>query len=99
MSNTFTPGPTPNTMRAANGRIVTIPDGWVLVPPGGAALSRRIKAAGDHYVVAEKKAGRSSPGDSGLRRRPSSAFVQNSKPSDWQFLLATSSAAFSQLKS
>lgn len=51
----FTPGPTPNTVRAADGKIVTVPDGWVLVPPGDAALSRRIKAAGDHFAVAEKR--------------------------------------------
>src|SRR5256885_17052661 len=54
-SNTFTPGPTPNTVRAADGKIVTVPDGWVLLPPGDAALTRRVKAAGDHWVVAEKK--------------------------------------------
>jgi hypothetical protein len=55
MSNAFTPGPTPNTVRSTDGKIVTVPDGWVLVPPGDAALSRRIKAAGDHFAVAEKK--------------------------------------------
>jgi hypothetical protein len=54
-SAVFTPGPTPNTVRAADGKIVTVPDGWVLVPPGDAALSRRIKAAGDHFAVAEKR--------------------------------------------
>jgi hypothetical protein len=53
--NSFTPGPTPNTVCASDGRIVTVPDSWVLVPPGDAALSRRIKAAGDHYAIAEKK--------------------------------------------
>lgn len=55
MSSTFTPGPTPNTVRAADGTLVAIPDGWVLVPPGDAALTRRIKAAGEHFAVAEKK--------------------------------------------
>jgi hypothetical protein len=54
-NNTFSPGPTANTVRSADGKIVTIPDGWILVPPGDAALSRRIKTAGDHYAVAEKK--------------------------------------------
>ena len=53
--NTFTPGPTPNTVRAADGRVLTAPEGWVLLPPGDAALTRRVKAAGDHWVVAEKK--------------------------------------------
>jgi hypothetical protein len=52
---TFTPGPTPSTVRAADGKIVTVPEGWVLLPPGDAALTRRVKAAGDHWVVAEKK--------------------------------------------
>jgi len=56
MSNiTFSPGPTPNTVRAADGKVLTVPDGWILVPPGDPALTRRIKAAGDHYAVAEKK--------------------------------------------
>jgi hypothetical protein len=55
MSNTFTPGPTPNTVRAADGKVLTVPDGWILLPPGDAALSRRVKAAGDHWIVAEKK--------------------------------------------
>jgi hypothetical protein len=55
VSTTFSPGPTPNTVRAANGTILTAPEGWVLLPPGDAALTRRVKAAGDHWVVAEKK--------------------------------------------
>ena len=29
--------------------------GWVLLPPGDAALTRRVKAAGDHWVVQEKR--------------------------------------------
>ena len=55
MSDTFLPGPTPNTVRAADGNVSTVPEGWVLLPPGDAALNRRVKAAGDHWVVAEKK--------------------------------------------
>lgn len=55
MSITFTPGPTPNTVRAADGKVLAVPDGWILVPPGDAALTRRIKTAGDHFVVQEKK--------------------------------------------
>jgi hypothetical protein len=51
----FTPGPTPNTVRASDGTVLTASDGWVLLPPGDAALTRRVKAAGDHWVVAEKK--------------------------------------------
>jgi hypothetical protein len=52
---TFFPGPTPNTVRAADGTILTAPDGWALLPPGDAALTRRVKAAGEHWIVQEKK--------------------------------------------
>src|SRR6202521_4179540 len=55
MSNTFTPGPTPNAVCAADGRVLTAPEGWILLPPGDAALTRRVKAAGDHWIVQEKK--------------------------------------------
>jgi hypothetical protein len=55
MNNTFVPGPTPNTVRAADGRVLTAPEGWILLPPGDAALTRRVKEAGDHWVVQEKK--------------------------------------------
>jgi hypothetical protein len=53
--NIFTPGPTTNTVRSANGKVLAAPEGWVLLPPGDAALTRRVKAAGDHWVVQEKK--------------------------------------------
>ncbi len=52
---TFSPGPTSNTVKAANGEVMAVPDGWILLPPGDAALTRRTKAAGDHWVVQEKK--------------------------------------------
>src|SRR5436190_22655235 len=52
---TFGPGPTPNTVRTADGRVLTVPDCWVLLSPGDAALTRRVKASGDHWIVQEKK--------------------------------------------
>ena len=52
---TFSPGPTPLSVRAADGKVLTAPDGWILLPPGDAALTRRVKVAGDHWVVQEKK--------------------------------------------
>jgi hypothetical protein len=55
MSNSFAPGPTPNTVRTTDGKVLTAPADWTLLPPGDAALTRRVKAAGDHWVVAEKK--------------------------------------------
>src|SRR3954463_9339501 len=50
----FAPGPTPNTVRAADGTVLTPTEGWALLPPGDAGLTRRVKAAGDHWVVQEK---------------------------------------------
>lgn len=55
LSCTFTPGPAPNTVRAADGTLLTAPGDWILVPPGDAGLTRRVKAAGEHWVVQEKK--------------------------------------------
>ena len=52
---TFTPGPTPNTVRGGDGTILTAPDGWALLSPGDAALTRRVKEAGGHWVVQDKK--------------------------------------------
>lgn len=54
-ANIFTPGPTANTVRSADGKVLTVPDGWVLLPPGDAALTRRVKAAGDHWIVQQKR--------------------------------------------
>ncbi len=54
-SSTFSPGPTEQTVRRSDGKILKVAAGWVLLPPGDAALTRRVKAAGDHWVVQEKK--------------------------------------------
>ena len=53
--NNFLPGPSPDTVRTADGTVLTAPVGWILFPPGDAALTRRVKAAGEHWVVQEKK--------------------------------------------
>jgi hypothetical protein len=52
---TFTPGPAPNTVRSADGKVLTAPEGWILLLPGDAALTRRVKAVGEHWVIQEKK--------------------------------------------
>ena len=31
-ANTFTPGPTPNTVRSADGKVLTVPEGWFSCP-------------------------------------------------------------------
>ena len=44
-NHTFTPGPKPNTVISVHGEVLTAPEGWILLPPGDAALTRRVKAA------------------------------------------------------
>ncbi len=48
-------GPKPNIVRNENGDLLTAPSDWELLPPGDAALTRRVKTATDHWVVEEKK--------------------------------------------
>ena len=40
-ATTHAPGPSPDTVRSADGRVLSVPEGWVLLPPGDAALTRR----------------------------------------------------------
>ena len=50
------PGPRPNTVRSPRkGKILQVPNSWELLPPGDATLTRRVKAAGTHWVVQEKR--------------------------------------------
>lgn len=49
------PGPRERSVRTTDGKILDVPVGWVLVPPGDAALTRRVKAAGPTWTVQEKK--------------------------------------------
>ena len=51
----FLPGPTPDTVISADGRTLNPPPGWILLAPGDAALTRRIKATGQFWAVQEKK--------------------------------------------
>jgi len=51
---TFSPGPTPHSVRTTAGEIVPVPAGWERLPPGDAGLTRRVKAAGEHWVVQER---------------------------------------------
>jgi hypothetical protein len=32
-NNVFTPGPTPNTVRSGDGKVLTAPEDWALLPP------------------------------------------------------------------
>jgi len=51
----FLPGPSPSTVRTLAGEVRSVPAGWVLLAPGDAGLTRRVKAAGEFWVVQEKK--------------------------------------------
>ena len=50
-----TPGPTDHLVRTADGLVLQVPTGWELLPPGDAALTRRVKKAGPAWTVQEKK--------------------------------------------
>lgn len=49
------PGPSPRAVRTADGQSLQVPADWILVPPGDAGLTRRIKAAGPTWTVQEKR--------------------------------------------
>jgi hypothetical protein len=53
-SRVVSPGPDGHSVRTADGQVLRPPAGWVLVPPGDAALTRRVKAAGPTWAVQEK---------------------------------------------
>lgn len=54
-SLTLSPTPKPNVFRAADGRLLSPPDGWECLPPGDAGLTRRVKALGPSWAVVEKR--------------------------------------------
>ena len=49
------PGPSPRRVIGLDTRVLTVPDDWDLLPPGDAALSRRIKEDGPSWTVVEPK--------------------------------------------
>jgi len=49
------PGPSPRSVVADDGRVLVAPDGWALLPPGDAGLTRRVKAAGPAWTVREAR--------------------------------------------
>jgi len=49
------PGPAARTVITAEGRVLTVPDDWELLPPGDPALTRRVKAAGPTWALQEKR--------------------------------------------
>ena len=51
---TYAPGPDERSVRDPQGKVMPVPVGWVLVAPGDAGLTRRVKAAGPSWTVAER---------------------------------------------
>jgi hypothetical protein len=50
-----TPGPTPTSVIHQDGKVAEVPQGWELLAPGDAMLTRRVKKAGECWVVQEKR--------------------------------------------
>lgn len=55
LSREVSPGPDDHRVRASNGQLLEVPSGWVLLPPGDAGLTRRVKAAGPCWTVKEQR--------------------------------------------
>ncbi len=51
----YTPGAAPRSVLNVQGETLIAPGDWVLLPPGDAGLTRRVKAAGEHWVVQERR--------------------------------------------
>ncbi|MEM6672093.1 MAG: DUF2293 domain-containing protein [Planctomycetota bacterium] len=49
------PGPSDRVVRDESGRERRVPKGWDLLPPGDAAATRRVKKAGPHWVVRDRR--------------------------------------------
>lgn len=54
-SKIVAPGSSERSVRMPDGQELPVPDGWELLPPGDAALTRRVKAGGPTWTVQEKK--------------------------------------------
>jgi len=49
------PGPNQHTVFLPDGTTLPVPAGWDVLPPGDAALTRRVKAAGPVWVIQKRK--------------------------------------------
>jgi hypothetical protein len=56
--HTYSPGSQPRTVRTSGGEVIAVPGDWERLLPGDAALTRRVKLAGPHWIVQEKRGGR-----------------------------------------
>jgi hypothetical protein len=54
------PGPDRRSVRTLDGKVIPVPPEWDLLPPGDAAVTRRVKSGGPSWTVKEKKGRRTS---------------------------------------
>jgi len=54
-TRTVAPGSVEGRVRTEDGKELPVPEGWVLLPPGDAGWTRRVKAGGPTWTVKEKK--------------------------------------------
>ena len=54
-SREVTPGAQPRQVKTLEGEVLEVPADWALLPPGDAALSRRVKAEGPAWTVKEQR--------------------------------------------
>ena len=45
----------PGCVMSPQGVVMSVPSGWKLLPPGDATVTRRVKAAGPHWIVKRRK--------------------------------------------
>jgi hypothetical protein len=55
LSLTLAPTADPRVFLAPDGKRLSPPEGWICLPPGDAALTRRVKLAGPSWAVLEKR--------------------------------------------
>ncbi len=51
----YLPGRRERTVRTQDGAVIDVPEGWELLPPGDAGVTRKVKALGDSWTVKEKR--------------------------------------------
>lgn len=49
------PGPSARKVIDVDGRVLEVPAGWELLPPGDAGLTRKVKGSGPSWTVSEKR--------------------------------------------
>lgn len=52
---TVSPTAVARTVKTADGKVLVVPEGWSLLPPGDAGLTRRVKALGPTWTMIEMK--------------------------------------------